>query len=327
MDRSESHRLDTGLANGERALAATGEFTIEPVGPFSLRESATFGFGQRAGRPFDGMMRLAFCLDHYREHVGVVLSQDDAGVHGQVYGSTDIAAVEAQVARVLSLDHDGEAFMAVGQRDPVVARLLAVAPGLRPPLFHSPYEAAAWSVLSARRPAAQMMTLRTRLSESHGLRFTLAGEQVAAFPLPAQIVEVDEFPGLPAVKLDRLHGVAAAARGGLLDADTLRALPEERASSQLQHLSGIGPFYSALVLLRATGHADLLPTNEPQLLGLVAELYGLPAPPGPERFAELAEPWKPFRTWISVLIRAAARRLPRVQAGRQVPTAPRAART
>jgi DNA-3-methyladenine glycosylase II len=310
VDVAESGHSETVRGDAERPVAAAGEFTIEPVGPFSLRESATFGFGQRSGRPFDGMMRLAFCVDGYREHVGVVLSQDHAGVHGRVHGSADLDAVKQQVARVLSLDHDGDAFMTVGQRDPVVARLLAVAPGLRPPLFHSPYEAAAWSVLSARRPAAQMMALRSRLSEAHGRRFTLAGEQVAAFPLPSQLVDVHEFPGLPADKLDRLHGVAAAAREGLLDADTLRALPVERASSQLQNLAGIGAFYSALILVRATGHSDVLPTNEPQLLDLVAKLYALPAPPGPEQLAEIAEPWKPFRTWVSVLIRAAARRLP-----------------
>ena len=133
MDKGESGRLETALGDAARALTAVAEFTIEPVGPFSLQESATFGFGQRSGRPYDGTMRLAFCLDDYREQVGVVLSQDDAGVHGQVYGSADLDAVTAQVARVLSLDHDGEAFLAVGQRDPVVARLLAVAPGLRPP--------------------------------------------------------------------------------------------------------------------------------------------------------------------------------------------------
>jgi len=310
MGTSELDPLETDLGTVEPALTDVREFTIQPVGPFSLQESATFGFGQRSGRPFDGRMRLAFCLDGYREQVGVVLSQDDAGVHGQVHGSADLDAVTAQVARVLSLDHDGEAFIAVGQRDPVVARLLAVAPGLRPPLFHSPYEAAAWSVLSARRPAAQMMALRARLSAEHGSRFTLAGEEMAAFPLPAQLADVTEFSGLPAVKIDRLHGVAAAALDGLLDADTLRALPAEQASSQLQHLAGVGAFYSSLILVRATGHADLLPTTEPQLLGLVAQLYGLPAPPSPEQFAEIAEPWKPFRTWVSVLIRAAARRLP-----------------
>ena len=230
------------------------EFTIEPVGPFSLREAATFGFGQRTGESFDGIMRLAFCVDGYRDHVGVVLSQDGAGVvHGQVQGSANLDAVQAQVARVLSLDHDGEAFLSVGQRDPVIARLLAVAPGLRPPLFHSPYEAAAWSVLSARRPAAQMMALRQRLSEEHGRRFDLAGQQLAAFPLPAQMQQVIQFPGLPDVKLERLHGAATAALDGRLDADTLRALPPEQASAQLQNLPGVGPFYSALILVRATG--------------------------------------------------------------------------
>jgi DNA-3-methyladenine glycosylase II len=289
---------------------AVHSFTIRPVGPFSLKESAMFGFGQRGGRQFDGTLRMAFCLDGYREQVGVVLRQDRSGVHGQVQGTADLEAVTSQVARLLSLDHDGEAFAAVGERDPVVARLLAAAPGLRPPLFHSPYEAAAWSVLSARRPASQMMVLRRRLSEAHGRSFTLAGEPLAAFPLPSRLIDVETFPDLPAVKLDRLHGVAAAARDGLLDAETLRALPPEVASMQVQRLAGIGEFYSALILLRATGHADLLPTTEPILLGLVAELYDLSAPPSPDQLAEIAEPWKPFRTWVSVLIRAAARRLP-----------------
>ncbi|HET7901642.1 MAG TPA: hypothetical protein VFL59_10675 [Candidatus Nanopelagicales bacterium] len=310
MDENGRDPAEAVGGNPARPVRTAGEFTIDPVGPFSLRESALFGFGQRSGVPFEGTMRMAFCLDGYREQVGVVLRQDRAGVHGQVQGEADVAAVRDQVARILSLDHDGEAFVSVGQRDPVVARLLSAAPGLRPPLFHSPYEAAAWSVLSARRPAAQMMAVRRRLSEEHGTSFTLAGEALAAFPLPSQLLEVREFAGLPADKLDRLHGVAAAAQDGLLDADTLHALPVATASAQLQSLAGIGPFYSALILIRATGHTDILPTDEPMLLDLVAKLYGLAGPPSPDAFAEIAEPWRPFRTWVSVLIRAATRRLP-----------------
>jgi len=38
----------------------TGEpFAIEPRGPFSLAEAATFGFGQRDGGGWDGVMRMA----------------------------------------------------------------------------------------------------------------------------------------------------------------------------------------------------------------------------------------------------------------------------
>jgi hypothetical protein len=88
-------------------------FVIRPRGPFSLTESATFGFGQRDESQFDGVMRLAFGVDGYAGQAGVELRQDDGGavravVHG---GASDLAAVQRQVERFLSLDHDGDEFL------------------------------------------------------------------------------------------------------------------------------------------------------------------------------------------------------------------------
>ena len=257
-------------------------------------------------------MRLAFCLDGYTAQVGVEVRQDDAGVvHGTVSGpaGTDIDAVRGQVARVLSLDHDGEEFTRIGERDPVIGRLQRVAPGLRPPLFYSPYEAAAWSVLSARRPAQQMMTVRQRLSEDHGAVFDLAGQQLAAFPTPEALLRVETLAGIPADKLSRLHGVAEAAIAGQLDAVHLMALGPDAAAAELQRIKGIGPFYSSLIVIRGTGFADVLPVAEPRRSLSPAWLYDLDGPVSAERFAELAEPWKPLRTWAVVLIRAAGPRL------------------
>ena len=128
-------------------------FTIRPDGPFSLQQSVEFGFGQRHSERYDGTMRLAFVADSWDTQVGVVLRQDDAGVHGEITGPADPAVVQGQVARMLSLDHDATVFEQVGERDPVIGRLQALRPGLRPPLFHSPYEAAIWAVISTRRPA------------------------------------------------------------------------------------------------------------------------------------------------------------------------------
>ncbi|GAC1578698.1 MAG: DNA-3-methyladenine glycosylase [Candidatus Dormibacteria bacterium] len=290
-------------------MTSQPDFSIEPSGPFSLEESARFGFGQRDAEEYEGVMRLAFCVDGYREQAGVAVREDDSGVHGWVEGEADLAAVKAQVARVLSLDHDGEAFVAAGRRDPVLGRLQRVAFGLRPPLFYSPYEAAAWSVLSARRPAAQMAAVRQRLNEAHGRTVTVAGRDMAAFPTPERLLAVEQIAGLPELKVRRLHGVARAAMAGELDAATLRAMPLEEATAQLQRLDGIGPFYSSLVMIRATGLADLLPGEEPKFLANVAELYGLPGPPTREQLESIAEPWRPLRTWAAVLIRAAAHRL------------------
>jgi DNA-3-methyladenine glycosylase II len=287
-------------------------FTITPAGPFSLAEAATFGFGQRAGGEWDGVMRLAFCLDGYERQVGVEVRQDQAGrVSGLVHGAApaDLGRVRDQVARVLSLDHDGREFSRVGERDPVIGRLQAAAPGLRPPLFYSPYEAAAWCVLSARRPARQMMQVRDRLNRAHGQVFELAGEQVSALPAPGQLLAVDSFPGLPADRIPRLHGVARAALDGRLDAARLLDQGPERAMADVQALDGIGPFYSSLIVIRGTGFTDVLPVGEPRVLDLAGRLYQLGAPPSEAAFRALAQPWKPFRTWAAVLIRAAAARV------------------
>jgi DNA-3-methyladenine glycosylase II len=287
-------------------------FVIRPRGPFALEESATFGFGQRDEGRFDGVMRLAFGLDGYARQVGVELRQDDgAAVHGVAHGAgPDLAAVQRQVERVLSLDFDGAEFLEVGHRDPVIGRLQAAAPGLRPPLFYSPYEAAAWAVLSARRPAAQMRQVRDRLGQAHGAVFDLAGQQLAAFPAPAALLAVDSFPGLPPEKIERLHGVARAALDGLLDPARLLALGPERAAAEVQAIKGIGPFYSELIVIRATGFADVLPSSEPKALALAGDLYGLGGPATPAQLRRLAEPWRPFRTWATVLIRAVTPRLP-----------------
>jgi DNA-3-methyladenine glycosylase II len=284
-------------------------FTIRPLGPFSLEELGIFGFGQRSTQKWDGVMRLAFCLDDFSGHVGVEVRQDDGGVHCGFEGSAAVEQVRAQVARVLSLDHDATSFLDVGDRDPIIGRLLAAAPGLRPPLFYSPYEAAAWVVLSARRPALQMARVRSSLSAAHGASFVLAGEPLAALPSPEQMLSVADFPEIPPVKMERLHGVARAALEGRLDVARLRSLDPDTAMAELREIKGIGPFYSALVLIRASGVTDVLPPDEPRVRELARRLYRLDATPSLEEFARIAEPWKPWRTWGVVLMRAAASRI------------------
>jgi DNA-3-methyladenine glycosylase II len=300
-------------------------FVISPRGPFSLAEAATFGFGQRDDPAWDGVMRLAFCVDGYDRHAGVEVRQDEPAAPGggpaadgpavrcTVFADDldepALAAVRRQTERVLSLDYDGREFLRAGDRDPVIGCLQATAPGLRPPLFYSPYEAAAWAVLSSRRPPRLMRQVRDRLGQAHGVTFALAGQPLAAFPAPAALLGVPEFPGISPEKIDRLHGVARAALDGRLDAARLLDLGPEQAIASLQAITGIGPFYSELIVIRGTGFADVLPSAEPRVLALAAQLYGRPAPLTPAAFHDLARPWSPFRTWSAVLIRAVTPRL------------------
>jgi DNA-3-methyladenine glycosylase II len=279
------------------------------AGSFDLAQSIDFGFGQRPAGG-DDVMRLAFCLDGLSQQVGVAVRQvGQQRLALEIVGDADVDcdAVRAHVARVLSVDIDGTDYDALGQRDPLVGRVQRARPGLRPPLFYSAYEAAAWSVLSARQPFAQMAAARERLSRSAGRVFEVAGQEVAALPLPAALAEVTEVPGLRSGKVERLHAVAAAAAAGELDMSRLRALDPDEARSDLQRLPGIGPFYAELIVVRALGHTDVLATNEPKVRELAAQLTGV-AELSPGELEQLAEGWRPWRTWVQVAIRAGAAR-------------------
>jgi DNA-3-methyladenine glycosylase II len=261
-----------------------GRFEVEPRGPFTLASAARFIAGWPPGRAHaaDGEVRLRFLVDDWSGPATVTFTQDGDTVHAAVEADNEQRALE-QAARVLSLDHDGRGYPEVGERDPVVGELQRASGYLRPVLFHSPYEAACWSVLSARTQHAQAVELRDALGET--------------FPAPEQLLQVKEGP--PANKLARLHGIAQAALEGRLDREPLLALDADEAYTRLQELPGIGSFYAGLILLRAVGPTDLAPRGEPRLERAVKARYGQPV----ER---VSEAWRPFRTWVSVLMRASA---------------------
>jgi DNA-3-methyladenine glycosylase II len=288
---------------------------LTPQGPFSLAAAASFGFGPtEGGAPaWDGTMRLAFPIDGGRGHAGAVLRQGEldgpVSVELQLTDGAEAAAALAQVARMLSLDYDGGAFERLGESDPVLGALQRAHHGQRPVLFPSPYEAAAWAVISARRPVAQGARVRAQLGTDLGATFDLGGVAHPAFPQPERLLELETVPGLNDVKVQRLHAVARAALAGELDVARLHTLGPDAAYQEVQRLPGIGPFYAGLIVLRASGFADALAgLPEPKGAAFAARYYGRPEPLDGEAFAELAERWRPFRTWVAVLIRLAGTR-------------------
>ncbi|MFZ0129597.1 MAG: DNA-3-methyladenine glycosylase 2 family protein [Candidatus Dormiibacterota bacterium] len=290
---------------------AAAELTVTPDGSFSLAAAASFGFGPNTGRPKpDGnSMSLAFVADDLEHHAAAFVTQDAEGVlHCRIFGEAEPDIVLSQLRRVLSLDQSGTAWAAVGGRDPVIGRLQAEFPGLRPVLFHSPYEAAAWSILSQRRHRTQATAVRRRLSAAHGHVFSLPGGELEAFPTPRALLAVDGFPSIEPQRIQRLHAIARAALDGQLDPGRLLALAPEQAMAELQELPGIGPTYATLILLRSTGATDILTLGEPRIPSYVRHFYGMAGPAAPAEISSLAEAWRPFRTWACVLIRVAGDR-------------------
>ena len=286
-------------------------FTLMPRGAFSLAASIKFleGFTPAAyTESADAVLELAFPVEGSWRTVGVRVRQDPAGVTAEIVspgerGAELAAAVRAQVERILSLDVDGSGFSAVGERDPVVGEVQRRYPGLRPVGFWSPYEAAAWTVIGHRIRITQAAAVKARMAKELGEPVSFGGRVVYAFPSPERLAKLGMFPGLAGRKPEWLRSLAHAALDGQLDAARLRAMPHEEAMADLKKLPGIGDFSAGLILLRGAGDPDAVPGQEPRLARAVALAYGLPGPATPEQLLQISENWKPYRTWVTLLMR------------------------
>jgi len=283
-------------------------FQITARGPYSLASSARFlcGFTPAQGASAtlaDGRLVLGFLDESGYVPRVVALTQRGDVVSGELAAETSVHEAEAvarQVARVLSLDHDARGLAAIGDRDPVVAGLLAASPGFRPVCFPSPYEAAVWGVLAQRVAMPVAAAIKQRLAVATETVAEGFGRSFHPAPAPARLLSVERFPGLTEEKIARLHAVARAALDGRLDASTLTAMPREQAIERLRAIRGVGPWTAEHVLLRGCGVVDAMPTAEERVLRGIAEAYGLPETPTPQQALSLAERWRPFRMWIAV---------------------------
>jgi DNA-3-methyladenine glycosylase II len=286
------------------------EIAIKPLGPFSWEAANDVGrnFGPvRHNWQEAGAVRMTFLLDGSFAPVAVDLRFEAGALRGSIAGTTDVRAVERQVARVFSLHVDGTGYAEVGRRDPKIGRLMEALPGLRPVCFTSPYETAAWAVVSQRISMAQAARIKADLIVEHGELLTPGGREVRCFPTPARLLEVDSVPGLAAEKVERLHGVARAAQSGLLDCERLRALGDEEGPASVRVIPGIGPFWSSGIYLRGCGIQDVFP-DEPISMAALGMLHGIGDDPTAEQVRQLTDNYSPFRMWVCFLLRVAANR-------------------
>jgi DNA-3-methyladenine glycosylase II len=263
------------------------------LGPWSLATSREFweGFAPAAlgGHSPPGTLSTAYRVEADWSRAEATVTQDETTATITVTGDGDLDEAAEQAARFLALDVDARGWVDVGRRDPVIADAQHRLPGLRPCGFHSPYEAAAWAVLSQRLRIVQAARLRADIVERHGDR--------GAFPDPKRLLTLDL--DLPGRKGEYLRAAAAAALDGHLDCTALRSMDPDQAIRSVQEVKGLGPFAAELVVLRGANVPDAVPTHERRLEAEITERYG----PG-RTLAEVSAAWRPFRTWAAVHLRA-----------------------
>jgi len=271
------------------------ERELEVLGPWSLATSRAFWEGfTPAALPAQSaldadQLHTVFRVEADWSRAEATLSQHGSRARITVTGDGDLDAAAAQVGRLMSLDVDARGWPDVAGRDPVIADAQSRLPGLRPCGFHSPYEAAAWSVLSQRIRIVQAARLREDMISRHG--------DAGAFPAP-QMLRTQDLD-LPGRKAEYLRAVAETALDGVLDTAVLRSADPDQAVHAVQQIKGLGPFAAELVVLRGANTPDVLPRHERRLKAEITERYG------PDRsLDEVSAAWRPYRTWVAVHLRA-----------------------
>ena len=287
----------------------TRTFDCLPIGPFDLGFQVQY-FGEWLHEKDDAdSIVLAFPVEGWKGAAAVSLRQDESGrILGAVHGSADVlGAARQQALACLSLDIDAAGWPVIGKKDPAVGALQETYRCLRPVLFHSPYEAAAGFIIGHRITMRQKWAIVARLAGELGETIEVNGQPFHAFPGPRALGELSEFGGISPEKIERLHGVARAALDGWLDRARLRSMGIEEARSLLKTIRGVGPFFADGILHRGAGVVDDVPNDE-LTPHAVQKAYGLTTLPDRQKVLEIAEGWRPFRTWTTVLLHVWLRR-------------------
>jgi DNA-3-methyladenine glycosylase II len=284
-------------------------FEYVPRGPFDLAHQVQY-FGEWLHEKDNAdAIVLPFAVEGWKGSAAVSLAQaPDGRIIGNVAGPAVVVnAARDQALASLSLDIDAVEWTAMGRRNPPIGALQEKYRWLRPVLFYSPYEAAAGFIIGHRISIRQRRAIMARMAEELGDAIELRGQTFHAFPGPGVLSGLPRYEGISAEKIERLHGVARAALDGWLDRARLRSLSTDEARTRLQTLRGVGPFFADGILHRGAGLVDDVPNDDLTPLA-VQKAYNLAQPPGREELQGIAESWRPFRTWTTVLLHVWLRR-------------------
>jgi AraC family transcriptional regulator of adaptative response / DNA-3-methyladenine glycosylase II len=208
--------------------------------------------------------------------------------------AADADSAVATCRRILDLDADPVAVDGQLALDPVLALLVAAAPGRRVPGTADAEQFAVRAVLGQQISTAAARTHAARLVATLGDPLDdPAGGLTHLFPRPARLADMD--PGLlalPAARRATVLTLARALADGLVDLSP--GADATAAAVALAAMPGIGPWTVGSVAMRALGDRDAFLPGD---LGvrLAARRLGLPASPG--ALTRRAEAWRPFRAY------------------------------
>jgi AraC family transcriptional regulator of adaptative response / DNA-3-methyladenine glycosylase II len=204
--------------------------------------------------------------------------------------------VHGAALRMLGLRCDVTGFEHRAERDPKMAALVAVRPGLRLPLTPNTFEGLCWAIIGQQINVSFASALRREL-------LTLAGDEIAdmrAHPTPERVAALDAADlarrRYSRSKAEYLTGAARAVAAGTLAPETMSEGSAVAAERSLLGIHGIGKWTARYTLMRGAGFADCAPVGDVALAAALQKLVAANERPDAAEVERLMQPFAPHRS-------------------------------
>jgi DNA-3-methyladenine glycosylase II len=254
-------------------------------------ESVDDGIYRRAveWRGDDGTVEVR---QHARRHRLVVTVEGAAARH--------VHELAAPLARMFDLQADPQEIARCLSADPLLAPLVAAAPGLRVPGAWSGFELVVRTIVGQQVSVKGASTIMNRIVQRAGKRIEGHPHEGTAwrFPTPAELAGADlEKIGMPTKRIETVQRFARAVASGTLPLDTPGAGIEQLQRALLA-MPGIGPWTVGYVAMRALRDPDAWPDADLVLMQAIAKRDSSLLKPAQQRAR--IERWRPWRAYAAM---------------------------
>ncbi|HEX7467007.1 MAG TPA: hypothetical protein VF324_00280, partial [Methanobacterium sp.] len=175
--------------------------------------------------------------------------------------------------------------------------------GLHQVKFLTPFEAAAWAVLSQRISMKVAHIMKDRLIQSVGDNINIDGIDYLTFPSADQIsnLGVEDITSIIKNTRKSEYLVNVSEKFTNVQEDFLRNAPLEDVKTWLLDIKGIGEWSAHLELIRGLGRMDELSRNDQMLIKCAKKYYGSEI--SDSDLKEIQEGYENFRGYWSYYLR------------------------
>jgi AraC family transcriptional regulator, regulatory protein of adaptative response / DNA-3-methyladenine glycosylase II len=207
---------------------------------------------------------------------------------------SSLYAIIERIRRMFDLNADWGVIAKNLKSDPLMAKRIDAAPGLRVPGCWDGFELAVRAVLGQQISVAAATCIAGRLVRTLGKPLVNPNGLTHAFPAAEQLAGArrDRMP-MPAKRAETIRLLARAVCDGTIRFDGLATI--EEFSRSVCEIAGIGKWTAQYIAMRALGEPDAFPSGDLSLQRTLAS----------KNAAELdrrAEAWRPWRAYATIYL-------------------------